>query len=144
MLTDLILTLALGYDQPIDTKQATCIAEAVYFEASGESIQGKAAVAQTIVNRSVATNRTPCEVVNRPYQFSYTLLPDEELARRLSTDDHPSSIARFESATIALAAVTGSLAIHKAKHYYNPSKASPKWAKAFDNALVIGDHRFVW
>ena len=61
-------------------EQFTCLAEALYFEARGESIKGQVAVAEVILNR-VESNKFPntvCGVINqgtgRKYacQFTYT------------------------------------------------------------------------
>ena len=66
--------------QPVASggKEFQCLAEALYFEARGESVKGQAAVAEVILNRrdSGLFPNTVCGVVNqgngRSCQFSYT------------------------------------------------------------------------
>jgi N-acetylmuramoyl-L-alanine amidase len=47
------------------------IAEAIYHEARGEGEHGMIAVANVIMNRSVARKKSPAQVVQEPGQFSY-------------------------------------------------------------------------
>ena len=145
-LTTLIAYYAIGHGKPLDTVQAACIAESVFFESRSESLQGQAAVAQVIINRARERNITPCEVVNEPYQFSYKLEPIGSRTERLEADNAITDTARYNAAMIAVSALSGSFngMINGSTHYYNPNKAQPKWAKSFDNSLQIGDHLFVW
>ena len=145
-LTTLIAYYAIGHGKPFDTNQAVCIAQAAFFEARSESLQGQAAVAQVIINRARERNLTPCEVVNEPYQFSYTLEPISSRTERLEADNAITDTARHNAAMIAVSALSGAFEgmINGSTHYYNPNKAQPNWAKAFDNSLQIGDHVFVW
>ena len=145
-LTTLIAYYAIGHGKPLDTTQAACLAEAAFFEARSESLQGQAAVAQVIINRARERNLTPCQVVNEPYQFSYTLEPISSRTERLESDNAITDTARHNAAMIAVSALAGSFQgiINGATHYYNPDKASPSWSKAFDNKIRIGDHVFVY
>lgn len=140
----LITMLNTGYDAPIDPVQAGCLVSAVYHESASEPLQGKAAVAQTVINRMQQSGESACEVIYKPYQFSFTLLDPEELLARESKQDSATRQAVLESAQVALQALSGGLAIHQATHYYNPDKVSPKWAKAFDQSVTIGSHKFVF
>jgi spore germination cell wall hydrolase CwlJ-like protein len=48
----------------VDHKQLQCLADNIYFEAGGESTEGKAAVARVVLNRiSHGYGSTPCQVV---------------------------------------------------------------------------------
>src|SRR5699024_3882114 len=51
-----------------------CLAEAIYFEARGESVRGQFAVGEVILNRvdSTAYPDSICGVVNQGCQFTYT------------------------------------------------------------------------
>jgi len=49
-----------------------CLALNVYFESRGESYEGQLAVAHVTLNRSRAKQRSVCEEVYSPYQFSWT------------------------------------------------------------------------
>ena len=59
-------------DAPSDRSLA-CLAEAVYYEARGEPTQGRAAVADVVLNRAESGQfpETPCAVVADGCQFSY-------------------------------------------------------------------------
>ena len=63
-------------DMPIDAELSadmTCLAQAVYFEARGEPIEGQLAVARVVINRA-ASGRYPadyCSVVTQRKQFSF-------------------------------------------------------------------------
>lgn len=55
-------------------REMHCLANAVYFEARGEPLEGQLAVAQAILNR-VASGRyadSVCGVINQPGQFSFS------------------------------------------------------------------------
>lgn len=54
-----------------DLAQLHCLSEAVYFEASNQSILGKEAVALVVKNRVKAKKTNYCREIARPYQFSY-------------------------------------------------------------------------
>jgi len=48
----------------VDPKQLACLAKNIYFEASGESLQGQAAVARVVVNRIThGFGSNPCNVI---------------------------------------------------------------------------------
>lgn len=98
MLQRLILALALLCFSSVvvaepDTREVTCLAQNIYFEARGESLQGQVKVALVTLNR-VYSERWPdtiCGVVHQPNQFSWTLSPypitDQEsylLAKRIA------------------------------------------------------------
>lgn len=62
--------------KPIDDKQLKCLAENIYFEAGGESITGKAAVARVVMNRvNHGFASTPCNVI---YQMTTVTKINEE------------------------------------------------------------------
>jgi spore germination cell wall hydrolase CwlJ-like protein len=52
--------------KPVDNKQLVCLAENIYYEAGGESLQGKAAVARVVMNRvRHGFASTPCNVIHQ-------------------------------------------------------------------------------
>lgn len=140
----LITMLNQGYDTPIDPIEAGCMTAALYHEAASEPLEGKAAVAQVIINRMRERGQAACQVVYDPYQFSFTLLDPETLLEREAKQDKQSQLALWESATVSLQALSGGVDMHSATHYYNPSLVSPRWALAFDESVTIGQHKFVF
>lgn len=63
-------------DMPVEgdlTSELTCLAQAIYFEARGEPLDGQLAVAEVIINRATSGRYPPdyCAVVTQPAQFSF-------------------------------------------------------------------------
>jgi hypothetical protein len=63
-------------DMPIDsqlTPELKCLAQAVYFEARGEPIEGQLAVAEVVINRAKSGlyPTSYCDVITQPAQFSF-------------------------------------------------------------------------
>ncbi len=62
--------------KPVDNKQLKCLAENIFYEARGESITGKAAVARVVMNRvNHGFASTPCNVI---YQVTTVTKINEE------------------------------------------------------------------
>lgn len=124
-------------------EQFTCLAEALYFEARGESIKGQVAVAEVILNR-VESHKFPdtvCGVINqgtgRKYacQFSYTC---DGHAEKVS---EPRAYARV--AKIAKAMLSGLPAkLTDGATYYHTTAVNPNWSRVFAHTTTIGVHRF--
>ncbi|MBL3553605.1 cell wall hydrolase [Rhodovulum sulfidophilum] len=121
----------------------TCLSEALYFEARGETVKGQFAVAEVILNR-VASPLYPdsvCGVVHQGTgklnrcQFSYTCdgraehISDQRTYRRMG------KIARM-MLDGAPRALTGG-----ATHYHNRS-VDPGWARRLPRTASIGQHLF--
>jgi len=61
----------------VDSKQIACMAKNIYYEAGGESHEGKAAVARVVVNRvNHGFAKTPCAVI---YQSNTVIRNDEPI-----------------------------------------------------------------
>lgn len=124
-------------------EQFACLAEALYFEARGESIKGQVAVAEVILNR-VESNKFPdtvCGVINqgtgRKYacQFTYTCDGHAEKVTE------PRAYARV--AKIAKAMLSGMpQKLTDGATYYHTTAVSPRWARVFAHTATIGVHRF--
>ncbi|MFA3916019.1 cell wall hydrolase [Ruegeria hyattellae] len=120
-----------------------CLAEALYFEARGETVKGQFAVAEVILNR-VESSRFPdsvCGVINqgtgRKYQcqFTYTCDGHKEVIAEKQAYARVSKIARA-----AIDGVSGSLT-DGATHYHTTS-VNPKWARVYKRTAKIGVHLF--
>lgn len=124
-------------------KAATCLANAVYYEANGEPLSGQRAVAQVVLNRLRHPRfpKTICEVVyqgsERPTgcQFSFTC--DGSLARA------PNPVRYKAAMGVANAALDGwvSVAAGQATHYHT-LYVFPKWAPELPKLAVVGHHIF--
>lgn len=119
----------------------------VWMEARGESRQGKLAVAYVILNRFrrlIGEDARVGEVCLAPKQFS-CWNADSPTRKALARVDElsPSWVDSANAVELALAGAkpdpTGG-----ARHYYNPSVASPAWDKGQTRPRVtIGHHVFV-
>lgn len=105
----------------------------MYHEARGESIEGMQAVALVTRNRARVLNKSICEVVYSPYQFSWTIYKPKatdpkayKLAERVATDVLQGKISDFTHAAT----------------YYHSTSINPYWAKKFIYRKRIGNHHF--
>ncbi len=120
-----------------------CLAEALYFEARGETIKGQFAVAEVIRNR-VKSSRFPnsyCSVINQgtgkkhQCQFSYTCDGNPEVVAE------PAAYARV--AKVARATIDGnSPDITDGATFYHTTAVRPSWSRKFTNTARFGVHLF--
>ena len=74
---DSLMQLVGDMPIPVDSAQLSadmkCLAQAVYFEARGEPIEGQLAVAEVVINRAKSDiyPDSYCDVVTQPAQFSF-------------------------------------------------------------------------
>ena len=121
-----------------------CMAEAVYFEARGESISGQIAVAQVVLNRALSGHypRDICGVVYQnsdrflacQFTFACDGIPD--------TIREPDAYSRAER--IARDMLDGRLWIEdvgKATHYH-ANWVAPWWKRLMNSIIEIGVHIF--
>jgi spore germination cell wall hydrolase CwlJ-like protein len=132
----------IDQDQP--AREQRCLAEAIYFEARGESEEGQAAVAQVVLNRvsSGLYPSTICGVVyqNRDHyhacQFSFAC---EGLSLRITEPDAWSTAQRI--ATEVTSGKTYLADIGDATHYH-ADYVRPTWSYRLKKMDVIGHHIF--
>lgn len=106
---------------------ADCLAQAVYYEARGESVLGQRAVAYVVLNRG-----NPCRVISEGCQFSWKCAsvpaPYGE-AWRLAKN-----VAQYVLANPHLDVTQG------ATHFY--SGKAPYWVRSMTFKVKIGKHYF--
>tara|TARA_R110002072_G_scaffold298998_1_gene473778 strand:- start:685 stop:1329 length:645 start_codon:yes stop_codon:yes gene_type:complete len=120
-----------------------CLAEALYFEARGETVKGQFAVAEVIMNR-VKSARFPgtlCGVINqgtgRKYQcqFTYTCDGYKEVI------NEPRAFARVSK--VARAIIDGSAPkLTDGATHYHTTAVNPNWARVYTKTARIGQHLF--
>lgn len=120
-----------------------CLAEALYFEARGETVAGQFAVAEVILNRRDLPTypATICGVVNEgtgrrfACQFSFTC---DGRAERISEP------AAFERAgKIARLMLDGApRALTEGATHFHTTAVRPSWARRFPQTARIGSHLF--
>jgi spore germination cell wall hydrolase CwlJ-like protein len=120
-----------------------CLAEALYFEARGETVKGQFAVAEVIMNR-VESERFPasaCGVINQgtgkkyQCQFTYTCDGLKEVIAEPRAWDRVSKVARAVLDGRAPELTDG------ATHYHTTA-VRPKWARVYTRTAEIGVHIF--
>lgn len=120
-----------------------CLAEALYFEARGETVRGQFAVAEVILNRvdSPLYPDTVCGVINQgsgrkhACQFSYTCD---------GRSDRIGEPAAFETVgKIARVMISGApRPLTKGATHYHTTAVRPKWARSYPRTAEIGQHLF--
>jgi spore germination cell wall hydrolase CwlJ-like protein len=115
-----------------------CLANAVYFEARGESLEGQLAVAEVVLNRA-RSGRYPatwCGVVTQHAQFSFVRGGVIPAANR-------SSEAWRRAVAIARIAQQGSNRLLAPNVlWYHANYVSPSWGRRLARSSVIGAHIF--
>ena len=120
-----------------------CLAEALYFEARGESVRGQFAVAEVILNR-VSSDRFPnsvCGVVHQgtgkkfQCQFTYTCDGHAEVISERGAYERVAKIARvmLDGADRSLTA---------GATYYHTKAVNPRWSRRLTRTADIGMHYF--
>ncbi|WP_439109509.1 cell wall hydrolase [Lentibacter sp.] len=120
-----------------------CLAEALYFEARGESVKGQFAVAEVILNRvsSASYPDTICGVVHqgtgRKYacQFTYTCDGHAEVIAEPRAFERVGKIAK-------LTMKSAKRPLTKGATHYHTKAVSPYWADKFPRTATIGFHHF--
>jgi spore germination cell wall hydrolase CwlJ-like protein len=133
----------LSLPVPKSDKQMSCLAEALYFEARGEPIEGQLAVGEVILNR-VEDTRYPssiCKVVNQgtgrrfACQFTYTCDGKLETVHERKPYEMALKIAKILLTTHERKLTRGST-------HYHSNYVNPKWSKKFERVAKFGRHIF--
>lgn len=120
-----------------------CLAEALYFEARGESTRGLFAVGEVILNRvdSASYPNSICGVINQgtgrkfQCQFTYTCDGHAERVNEPAAYDRVGKVARLLIDGTPRALTEG------ATHYHTRA-VSPSWSRRFPRTATIGAHHF--
>ena len=123
--------------------ERNCLAQALYFEARGESVKGQFAVAEVILNRvdSDSFPDTVCGVINQGTgkkfrcQFTYTCDGRDEVIRNKKVYIQLGKIAGLMLDGADRGLTSG------ATHYHTKS-VNPRWARTFTRTATIGVHYF--
>jgi spore germination cell wall hydrolase CwlJ-like protein len=116
-----------------------CLANAVYFEARGESLQGQLAVAEVVLNRAASGQypATLCGVVVQRSQFSFVR------RGRIPQADRASDAWRR---AVAVAKIAGERMMPRLLPasclWYHASYVSPRWGRRLAQSARIGLHIF--
>lgn len=120
-----------------------CMAQALYFEARGETLKGQFAVAEVIANR-VKSTRFPsnvCAVIHQgtgrkfQCQFTFTCDGNPETINERGAYEQVGKVARAVLDGRAPALTNG------ATHYHTTA-VRPNWSKVYTKTAAIGVHLF--
>lgn len=113
------------------------LAEALVYEARGESLAGSIAVGYVIVERTKDPSRWPKTVrgvVSQKNQFSYTTR-----RQKIRPNDEDWQRAYITSYQILHGEVSNPIG---SSDHYHTIKVKPKWAKKMQYVATLGSHRF--
>ncbi len=120
-----------------------CLAEALYFEARGETVKGQFAVAEVILNR-VDSTRYPnsvCGVIHqgtgRKYACQFTFTCDG-IPENISEPAAYRSVGKVAKLMLSGAPRT----LTDGATHYHTTAVSPRWARVFRKTAKIGVHVF--
>ena len=127
----------------IDADARRCLTQAIYYEARNQSVAGRLAVADVVLNR-VENPRYPSTVCGVVYQgskrrtgcqFSFTC--DGSMRARVERG------AMVEAQTLATAVLGGfRLALTDGATNYHATYVNPYWAPSLTKTAKVGDHVF--
>jgi spore germination cell wall hydrolase CwlJ-like protein len=142
----------------VDATQAQCLAENIYHEARGESIAGQFAVAHVTLNRAI-DGKTVCQVVKQAVRDAQGRPLRDKCQFSWYCDGRPDDIVVFKNGkrvedtieSFEIAATVAIMALSEysqdntknATHYYNPTLASPRWARSLTKTVAYGNHKFM-
>lgn len=115
-----------------------CVAQAVYFEARGEPLDGQLAVAEVVINRATS-GRYPsnyCSVVTQPAQFSFVR------RGRIPQADESSTAWRRAKAVAQIAQQNLWETQAADALYFHATYVNPSWARQKTQLAKIDTHIF--
>lgn len=127
------------------SRDAECLATAIYHEARGEPLKGQKAVAEVIMTRS-QSGRFPSSICGVVYQNSNQFRACQFTFTCDGRTDKPRDIAAWMQAKrIAVAALTKAKdkrPITKWATHYHATSVKPRWASKLRKTARIGTHIF--
>lgn len=125
-------SVSSSYSATAQAGEAGLLARLIHAEAQGETISGKIAVGEVVLNR-VRDSRFPgsiTAVINQPGQFSPV------------SSGSINNVPTAEAVKAANAALAGSNLTGGAVFFYNPATATNRWLDGLQTTTVIGNHTF--
>jgi spore germination cell wall hydrolase CwlJ-like protein len=140
--------------QAIAPAQATCLAQAIYFEGGNQTVDGMEAIGHVIMNRVESTSfpDSICGVVHQGprgggpialhrCQFSYFCDGKGDTFPLNDTPDElEAADAAWSTAELILAGTETDMT--RGSDHYHANYASPPWAQVYDLAAIVDAHLF--
>ena len=128
---------------PKVTSELRCLAEAIYFEARGEPLNGQYAVGEVIINRSLSQlfPNSICSVISEgsgkrnACQFSYNCDGKLEIITEKDIYNRILKLSRLLLEPSARVLTDGAT-------FFHAKAVNPSWAKKFKKTKEIGQHIF--
>ena len=128
---------------PKVTSELRCLAEAIYFEARGEPLNGQYAVGEVIINRSLSQlfPNSICGVISEgsgkrnACQFSYNCDGKLEIITEKDIYNRILKLSRLLLEPSARVLTDGAT-------FFHAKAVNPSWAKKFKKTKEIGQHIF--
>jgi spore germination cell wall hydrolase CwlJ-like protein len=129
----------------VRNKQLECLAKNIYFEAGGESFEGKVAVAQVTINRAESGKfpKDICQVVYQKNVVYEKVLCQFSWYCQQASGVKPKNIAVFqESELLARQVLLENFRLPSLKNalYFHATHINPKWDR--EKVAQIGGHVF--
>ena len=129
--------------KPVTTSEMKCLAEAIYFEARGEAIEGQYAVGEVIINRVLSRDfpNSVCGVISEgasrlnACQFSYNCDGKLEIINEIKIYERILKLSKMLLEPSARVLTDGAT-------FYHSKFVSPSWSKKFIKTNEIGNHVF--
>ena len=129
--------------KPQATSELKCLAEAIYFEARGEEIEGQYAVGEVIINRVLSKEfpNSICGVISEGVgrlngcQFSYNCDGKLETISEKKIYERILKLSKILLEPSARFLTDGAT-------FYHSKLVSPSWSKKFKKTKEIGNHVF--
>ena len=127
----LLLTIFLLSSTPIANamSETFCKAFTVFKEANMESRRGKRAILDIIENRMRLRNKTACQVMQEPHQFSFWR---KGLKEKLSI----TTLTEFIEISNMDSVLDGNV------EYFHNKMVKPNWSRRLRKVVTIGNHAF--
>jgi len=132
-----------NFPKPKLTSEMKCLAEAIYFEARGEALEGQYAVGEVIINRVLSRDfpNSVCGVISEganrlnACQFSYNCDGKLETIKENKIYERILKLSQILLEPSARFLTNGAT-------FYHSKLVSPSWSKKFIKTNEIGNHVF--
>lgn len=129
--------------------EKTCLAQAIYYEARGESREGQLAVANVIINRALSS-RYPSSICGVVYQnadkgrfkcqFTFACDGRSDVVRERAAWNR--SVKLAEAAFYEYQQGDRPGVLPNSALFYHTTSVAPKWSRTFNRVAAIGSHIF--
>ncbi len=124
----------------LSEEEKDAVTRTIWGEARNQSMDGKIAVAEVILQRVRQSRRSPKKVVQARYQFSCWNRRDPNRRKMLKLSKKNTG---YKEARDALEiALKGTKTITKGATHYHTKSVKPRWARGQKPVVTIGRHHF--